>query len=320
MSFKIIGTGSALPEKVVTNFDLAEFLDTSDEWIRTRTGIIERRVINNESMLDLAEKAALGAINSANLKPSDIDMIIFSTLQGDYVTPSMSCLLQKRLNAPCQHVFDINIGCSGFIFALDLADSYVSLKKAKNVLIVCCEILSRFVNWQDRSTCVLFGDGAGAVVVSEGESLIDIKFTISGNAEHLGIHPVAGNSPFSESDQSRKWLYMNGQEIYKFAVESITRDIKEALERNSLSPDDIAYFILHQANLRIINSAKQKLNQPDEKFPHNLERYGNTSSATIPILLDEVNRKGLIKNGDKVVLDAFGSGLTTAVCILNWIS
>lgn len=318
MSFKICGTGSCVPKTVVTNNDLTLILDTSDEWIKTRTGIEERRVLKDETLLDLAEKASLAAIKNAGVSAADVDMIIFSTLQGDYISPSMSCLLSTRLGINCSHMLDINMACSGFIFSLDLADSYITSKKASCILIVCSEGMSRLVDWTDRSTCILFGDGAGAVIVSEGDGIIDLSLKIKGSDEFINIGRGSDNSPYSAAQKSVPFLHMNGQEIYKFAVESITNGIAEMLEKNSLTADEIKCFVLHQANMRIINSAKQKLCQPNEKFPHNLEHYGNTSSASIPILLDEINRDGLLQKGDKIVLSAFGAGLASSVCILNW--
>ncbi len=318
MSFRICGTGSCLPEKIVTNDDLALFLDTNDEWIRTRTGIIERRIMTNETVLDMAEKASLAAIENAGISSADVDMIIFSTLQGDYISPSMSCLLSAKLGINCFHMFDINMGCSGFIFALDMADSYILSHKASVILIVCSEGMSRMTDWTDRKTCILFGDGAGAVIVGEGDHCIDLSLNIKGSYENLYVGRAADNSPFAQIEKSMAFLHMNGQEIYKFAVESITHDVSAILEKNSLIPDQIKYFIIHQANMRIINSAKQKLEQPDEKFPHNLEFCGNTSSASVPLLLDEINRAGLLKKDDKIVFSAFGAGLTSSVCILNW--
>ncbi len=318
MNFKICGTGSCVPQTVITNNDLAAFMETSDEWIRTRTGIVERRILSDGSLLDLAEKASLNAIDNAGLEPDDLDMIIFSTLQGDYISPSMSCLLSARLGVNCHQMFDMNMGCSGFLFALDMADSYIVSKKASIVLVVCAEAVSRMVDWTDRSTCILFGDGAGAVVCGAGECCIDMALNIRGSYENLYIDRTPGNWPYSRNEKKSAFLHMVGQEIYKFAVEAITQTISEILVKNSLTPDDIKFFILHQANMRIINSAKQKLNQPDEKFPHNLERYGNTSSASVPLLLDEINRSGLLKKDDKIILSAFGAGLTTSVCILTW--
>ena len=318
MSFKICGTGSSVPETVVTNNDLAAFLDTNDEWIKTRTGISERRVMKSETLLDLAERSSLEAVNDAGLMLSEIDMIIFSSLQGDFISPSMCCLLSARLGVNCTHMFDINMGCSGFLFALDMADSYITSKKADAVLIVCAEGMSRMTDWNDRKTCILFGDAAGAVICVPGDGCMDISLNIKGGYEHLYIGRSSNNSPFAQTQDHPPFLHMNGQEIYKFAVEAITKDILTLLDKNVMTPDDIEYFIIHQANMRIIDSARQKLEQQENKFPHNLERYGNTSSASIPLLLDEINRAGLLKKDDKILLSAFGSGLTTSACILNW--
>ncbi|MDD4773720.1 MAG: ketoacyl-ACP synthase III [Eubacteriales bacterium] len=318
MGFKICGTGSSVPETVVTNNDLTAFLDTSDEWIKTRTGICERRVMKSETLLDLAEKASLEAMRSAGLMSSDIDMIIISSLQGDFISPSMCCLLSAKLGINCTHMFDINMGCSGFIFALDMADSYLTAKKATAVLIVCAEGMSRMTDWTDRKTCILFGDAAGAVICVPGDGCIDLSLNIKGSYEHLYVGRSPNNSPFEQTEEYPPFLHMNGQEIYKFAVEAITNDIQRLLDKNAMTPNDIAYFFIHQANMRIIDSARQKLGQPEDKFPHNLEFYGNTSSASIPLLLDEINRAGLLEKDDRILLSAFGSGLTTSACILNW--
>lgn len=318
MSFSITGTGSCAPALSVTNDSLSEFIDTNDEWIYTRTGIKERKILTSESLLDLGEKAAKAAIDNAGITPGDIDMVICSTLQGDFISPSMSCLLSKRLGVECGHMFDINMGCSGFVFALELAAAYFESKRAKTVLVVCAEAMSRLVDWGDRSTCVLFGDGAGAVILESGDGLMDIFCRVNGEYENLNVEGVPGNCPFTPMKDKKPYLIMNGQEIYKFAVSAIIEDIRDILSRNSLSPDDISYYLLHQANIRIIESARQKLGQAQSKFPCNIERFGNTSSASIPLLLDEINKRGDIKSGDLLVLSAFGAGLTSASCILKW--
>lgn len=318
MSFTIIGTGSCHPKKCVTNEDLATFLDTNDEWIYTRTGMKERRILTDESLLDLAEEASAAALSNANIKAEEIDLVIFSSLQGDYVSPSMCCLLSKRLGITCGRMLDINMGCSGFIYALDTVDSYFKAGKTQKALVVCSEGMSRVTDWTDRSTCVLFGDGAGAVVMEKGDGLKDISMTVDGAYEHLYIPIASGNSPFSEQTEQKAFLKMDGQEIYIFAVSSIVRDISSTLEKLGMTADEPDYYILHQANIRIIDSARKKLKQPVEKFPHNLEKYGNTSSATIPMLLDEMNRDGRLKKGSKLVFCSFGAGLTTGTCVIEW--
>lgn len=318
MSFYIIGTGSCHPKRRITNDDLAQFLDTSDEWISTRTGIRERRVITDESILDLACAASQAALENAGIRAEELDFIIFTTLQGDFITPSMSCLLSKRLGAVCTRVLDINMACPGFIYALDVADSLFKAGKAEKGLVVSAEAMSRIVDWSDRATCVLFGDGAGAAVLEKGSGFKDAIFTVDGGYENLYVPVWGGNSPFSAPAEHKAFLNMNGQEVYIFAVSSIVQQITAILEKNGMTADEPSFYILHQANIRIIESARKKLGQPAEKFPVNLDRYGNTSSATVPMLLDELNRRGRLKKGDKLVLCGFGAGLITGTCILEW--
>ena len=322
MSFNIIGTGSAVPKQVVTNDDLAKILETSDEWISTRVGTKERRILNvnnePEGLLTLAVEAGHNAIDNAGLSPSDIDMVICSTVHGEYVTPAMSCLIAKRLGINCDRVIDMNMACCGFIFALDMADSYIMSGKASKILIVCAESMSRIVDWNDRSMCVLFGDAAGAVVLEKGDKCIDIKLTADGQTDHLYMNHINDNCPYSGNEDHPFVLTMNGQEIYKFAVKSICNEVTSILDRNNIDIGDVKYFLIHQANKRIIDSAMNKLGQPSEKYPCNIEQYGNTSSATLPLLLDEINRGGMLNDGDLLVLNVFGAGLTTAACLLKF--
>lgn len=318
MSFNILGTGSCHPKKCITNNDLATFMDTNDEWIYTRTGIKERRILTDESLLDISVEASLAALSDAGVNSEEIDLIIFSTLQGDYISPSMCCLLSKRLGIPCGRMLDINMGCSGFIYALDTADSYFKAGKTKKALIVCAEAMSRVSDWTDRSTCVLFGDGVGAVVLEKGDGLKDISLVVDGEYEHLYVPIASGNSPFSVQTEQKPFLKMDGQEIYIFAVSTIVKEINIMLDKIGMTADEPDFYILHQANTRIIDSARKKLKQPVEKFPHNLEKYGNTSSATIPMMLDEMNRDGILKKGDKLILCSFGAGLTTGTCAIEW--
>ena len=318
MSFKIIGTGSCHPKRCVTNDQLAAFLDTSDEWISTRTGIRERRVVTDETILDLACEASEAALQNAGVKAEELDFIIFTTLQGDFISPSMCCLLSKRLGAVCTRLLDMNMACPGFIYALDIADSHFKSGKAEKGLVVSAEAMSRIVDWNDRSTCVLFGDGAGAAVLEKGDGFKEAIFTVDGGYENINVPVWGGNSPFSAPAEQKAFLTMNGQEVYIFAVSSIVQQINAILEKNGMTADEPSFYILHQANIRIIESARKKLKQPQEKFPINLDRYGNTSSATIPMLLDELNGQGRLKKGDKLVLCGFGAGLVTGTCILEW--
>ncbi|MCL2519272.1 MAG: ketoacyl-ACP synthase III [Oscillospiraceae bacterium] len=315
MSFKICGTGIAIPPKVITNEDLSKILDTSDDWIRTHTGVIERHILNG-SLLDLAVEACEKAIEDSGV--IEIDLLICSTLQGEYITPSMSPLIAKRLNLTCRHMFDINMACSGFVYALDMADAYILSGKARNVLIVCAEALSRATDWTDRSTCILFGDGAAAVVLRPGEGCVDIQLSSDGNVDLLYMGHVNDNCPFTEKNPVDTVIYMEGKEVYKFAVKAICNDINKILADKNLSYDDIKYFLVHQANKRIIDSAIAKFKQPEEKFPCNIDRYGNTSSATLPLLIDELKKADKLQDGDLLVLSAFGAGLTTGVCLLKW--
>lgn len=317
MNFTIAGTGSALPSFVETNHDLSKFIDTTDEWIFSRTGISERRICKDEDLTDISYRAAVAALSDAGILAEELDLIICATMRGEYITPSLACLLQERLSAACP-AFDINAACSGFIYALDVAAGYFSRKTVKKVLIVAADAMSKLVDWNDRSTCVLFGDGAGAIVLSEGSDLLSIKLTSSGNADVLRIPNVNGNFPFSLNRQNEPYMHMIGQEVYKFAVSSMCGDIASVIGDAKITQDDISFVLPHQANNRIIEAALSRLNIPPEKCLTNIQNYGNTSAASIPILLDEANRSNSFKAGDLLVLSAFGGGLTTGACVIRW--
>jgi 3-oxoacyl-[acyl-carrier-protein] synthase-3 len=302
---------------VVTNEDLTKFLDTSDEWISTRTGIRERRVLSTESLNDLASKAAKAALESAGLTEKDIDFILCSTVQGEWVTPALSCMVQRELGAACP-VLDINGACAGFVYALDVADAFLKSGKARRVLIVCAEAMSHIADWTRREECVLFGDGAGAVVVDGGEGLLAMRLTTRGDSALLHMRASTGNSPFETHPAQQDFLHMAGQEVYRFAVSACVEDLRAILSQAGIAQGKVDYFLLHQANFRILEAVRARMEQPPEKFPHNLERYGNTSSATIPILLDEMNRAGLLKAGQMLALSAFGAGLVTGACLIRW--
>lgn len=318
MSFKIIGTGSALPKKVITNDDLSKILDTNDEWITTRTGIKERRILSDESLSDIAVEASGKAVENSGININEIDTVICVTLHGEYVSPSMACVIAGELGLNCKHMFDLNMACNGFIYALDVADSYIKAGKAENILIVAAEAMSRLVDWEDRATCVLFGDASSAAVLTKGDSLIDMKLTLKPNIEHLYVERIIDNSPYVSERPEKSSLHMNGQEIYKLAVTSICADIGEILEKNKCQIDSVKYFLLHQANIRIIMSAVAKLKQPKEKFYCNIQKYGNTSSVSIPLLIDELNRKNMLSDGDLIVMSAFGAGFAAGCCLLKW--
>ena len=316
MSFTIKGTGSSYPKRIVTNDDLASIVDTSDEWIRTRTGISERRVCTNETLSDLVFQAGKVALEDAGLQANEIDLIICSTIRADMITPSMACILQERLGATCP-AFDINAACSGFIYAMDVALGYFARGVARNILIVSAEAMSKLVDWTDRATCVLFGDGAGAVVLSEGEDLLSIKTTAAGS-DLLMIPNVEGNSPFADQIESAPYLAMKGQEVFKFAVNAICDDLRDVIHDAGLQEEDINHVLLHQANQRITNTAKKSLDIDSDKYHENIDRFGNTSSATIPVMLDEINKAGKLNTGDLLAMSAFGGGLTTGACVIKW--
>ena len=317
MSIRIIGTGHCLPKTAITNDELAEFLDTSDEWISTRTGIKSRYVCTTEELSELAYSAAVNALDMANVMPQDIDTIICSTVCGDYLTPSMSCILNSRLGVSCRS-FDVNGACSGFIYALEIAQAYIDSGISKRILLVSAESMSRLADWKDRATCVLFGDGAGAVVIEGGDDLLSIHVTSSGNKDILYIPSVSGNSPFDQVPKEQPFIHMNGKEVFKFAVTSISSDIKKVLTDAGVSEKDVNYVLLHQANLRIIDAAQKRIDISADKFLTNIDKCGNTSSASIPILLDEEARKGTFRKGDILVMSAFGGGLATGACVLKW--
>ena len=314
---KIIGTGRAHPAKVVTNAMLEKFLDTSDEWIKTRTGMSERRVISSEKLEDLAAEASLQAIADAGLKPADIDYIICSNVVNEYITPGLSCIVQGAIGAKCACV-DVNAACSGFIYALDMADDRLKSGKAKNILVVAAEEPTRMVDWNDRSLCVLFGDGAGAVVVTEGEGMICSRLTTASKTDCLHYLRKLEPTPYITKEEYSAPMYMNGKEVFKTAVLSSSRDIKVMLDEACLKPSDIKYYVLHQANMRIIEAIANWLKLDMSHFPTNVERCGNTSSASVPLLLDELVREGKLQKGDKILMSAFGAGFTTGACIIEW--
>jgi len=296
---------------------LEQFLETTDEWITERTGIKERCVISSEKLEDLAVEAANKALENAGLTAADIDFIICSNVVNEYVTPALSCIIQGKIGATCPTV-DINAACAGFIYALDMAEDKLQCKKAKNILIVCAEEPSRMVSWQNRSTCVLFGDGAGAAVVTEGDQMKAIRLTTSSLTEVLYYQRTLEPTPYISKDENFEPLVMKGREVFKHAVTNSCRDIRKLLNETGLKPNDIRYYVLHQANRRIIDSIRGFLEVDEERVPHNVERYGNISSAALPALLDELNRSGKLQKGDMLVFSAFGAGFTTGACIIEW--
>ncbi len=317
MSFKILGTGHFVPSRVVTNDELSTIVETSDEWISQRVGVRERRVCTTETAADLAYGAALEALSMSNTKPEELDMIICATVSPDDASPSMACTVQSMLGATCP-AFDVSAACSGFIYMLETAAGFFARKKVKKMLVVGGERLSRIVDWSDRNICVIFGDGAGALVLGEGDDYLSSKIFAKGGDNVIKIPHFGGTSPFYQNELPKPYIYMNGQETFKFAVNVMVQDITDVIREAGLQMSDIAWVIPHQANARIIDAASRKLDIPAERFGKNIEKYGNTSAASIPILMDELNREGKFKDGDYLVLCSFGGGLSSAACVIRW--
>jgi len=317
LGIKIVGTGRKLPGYMVTNKELAEFLDTGDEWITSKTGIKSRAVCTDESLTDLAYDAVNIALDKAGLLPSDIDLVIGATMSGDYLMPSLACCVLERFGVSCP-AFDVNAACSGFVYALDTADAYINCGKAKTVVIIAADMMSRMLDWNDRSTSILFGDGAAACVITKGDSLKYIRTTAFAHIDPLFAKAGNGSNPFAKSPQPKGFLEMQGQHVYKFAVKTVEHEIQSALTAANLKAQDVDYFILHQANARIIDGARARLKLPAEKFPMNIQHYGNMSAASIPVLIDEMLEEGKIKPGDVLMLIGFGAGMTAGTALMVW--
>lgn len=320
MPARIIGTGSWLPRRAVSNRELEKWVDTTDEWIRERTGIEERHLAEEETTTSMAVDAARAAIEDAGIEAGEIDLIIVGTVSADMCFPSTACQVQSEIGADRAVAFDINAACAGFLFGLFIAESYMQAGMAQTALIIGGETLSKMMDWQDRSTCVLFGDGAGAAVVRKQErgllSIVQGADGKSGMALTCKNRPV--NNPLIKNDTALDHTRMDGREVYRFAVKTVPGAIESAMQKAGLAPSEVKYFLLHQANLRIIESVAKKLGQPMEKFPTNLQKCGNISAGSVPILLDEVNRSKMLQRGDKIVLAGFGAGLTWGAAVLEW--
>lgn len=319
---KISGIGSYFPDNIVTNDDLSKIMDTSDEWINKRTGIRKRRLSTQENTSDLAIIAAKNALKNANISAEDLDLIILATTTPDYLTPSTASIVQSKIGAKNAACFDILAACSGFIYAMKIGKSFIESGAYKKVLIIGAEVLSKILDWQDRKTCVLFGDAAGAAVLEEtgdmGIETVHIgTFGDKGNLIRCKSHPL-NNPYFKEDMETFDKIYMDGREVFKFAINIIPEEVNLIVKENNLNIDDIKYIIPHQANLRIIEAAAKKLNIGMDKFYVNLNEYGNTSSASIPLCIDEMDSLGLLNNGDKIITVAFGGGLTYGAALIIW--
>lgn len=318
MGFRILGTGSALPERAVTNDDLSEFLDTSDEWIGTRTGIRSRRICTTETLDDLSTAACERALEAAGVSAAELDLIVCSTTSGDHLMPAQACAIAERLGATCP-AFDVSAACAGFVFALDVADGWFARGRARRVLVVAAEKVSRLVDWTDRATCVLFGDGAAAAVLGEGgANPLAIRLRTDPSVEILHVPGVPGTSPFDETERPAPALAMEGRRVFKFGVSTIHESVHALCDEAGIELADIDHFVFHQANERILASAVARLGIDDAKVVRALAETGNISSACIPLALDRLARSGKLAAGQLVALVGFGAGLDTGACLLRW--
>lgn len=321
MAIKVIGTGMYVPSFKVSNQKLESIVETTDEWITNRTGIHNRYIVTTENTVDLAYEAAHRAIKQSHIDSSDIGLIIVATFTPERLTPSTACLVQARLGLNDQQIiaFDLNAACSGFVYALSVAEQFLKTKTVKKALIIGAEVLSKIIDWNDRGTCVLFGDGSGAVVVEYEQNLENSFYLNSAGDEQdsLITTQIPLNHPFIPSKVHPIYLQMNGQQVFKFAITAIKETITKLLEQTNLSLDDISLIIPHQANKRIIDKVVKDLKVSSEKFFLNVSEYGNTSAASIPIALHDAIKKQRLKNGDKVMLIGFGGGLTWGGCIIS---
>lgn len=320
MRAKIIGTGSCLPPKVVTNNDLSKLVDTNDEWIRERTGIIERRVSDETTATsDLAVVAARKSFAAAKVAPEEIELILVCTCSPDMLFPSVACILQDKLQIKGAAAFDLSAACSGFNFGLATAASFIESGKYKKILLVGADTLTKYLDWTDRGTCILFGDGAGAVVLTatdKDEGVLDSYLMAEG---HLGFNLIMpGGGSRDPEGKNGRYIKMDGKEVFKFAIRALETSIKEVLKISGFSVSNIDLLIPHQANIRIIDHVTKKIGLPKEKIYVNLQKYGNTSAASVPIALDEALNEGKIKSGDLLVLSGFGAGLTYGANIIRW--
>jgi 3-oxoacyl-[acyl-carrier-protein] synthase-3 len=320
MATKIISTGSFLPKNIVDNDFMATLVDTNDEWIRSRTGIETRHLAGGETTTSMAVEAAKKAMEQGNILPEEIDLIIVSTISADKSMPSTACEVQAAIGADRAVGFDLGAACSGFLFALHTAHVYIQAGIYHTALVIGSETLSKLIDWNDRGTCILFGDGAGAAIVrSEQTGIINLVQKSDGTGGEALFCNNRGNvNPFVNEKEYDPYMRMKGQDVFKFAVKKVPESIIEVLEGTDVKLEEVKYFILHQANERILSSVAKRLHVDIQKFPMNLNICGNTSAASVPILLDELNRKSLLQRGDKIILSGFGGGLTWGATLLEW--
>jgi len=317
---RICGTGSYVPEHYYDNHDIAAMVETSDEWIRERTGIVHRHIAKEDTTVSMAVKAARAALENGNVSPKELDLILVSTITPNVIIPCTACEVQKELGASGATCFDISAACSGFVFAYITAQAYIASGMYRTVLVIGSESLSNIVNWEDRGSCILFGDGAGAAVLRAGEGTLPVSVTYSDGTKGGVLACESRHQKHWQEKEARKetYVFMDGKGVFKFAVKKVPEMIEELLEKNGCAKEEIDWFVLHQANQRIIESVAKRMKEDIRKFPMNIAECGNTSSASIPMLLDEMNRKGMLKPGQKLVLAGFGAGLSWGAVLVEW--
>lgn len=319
MRARIIGTGSCAPAHRMSNDDIAKMVDTNDNWIQEHTGIKER-CLSDRGTVFMASEAARRALKDSGLTEKDLDMILVATVTPDYNFPNTACQVQAELGADRAVSFDLSGACSGFLFAMNTANAYICSGMYKNILVIGAETLSKIVDWSDRTTCILFGDGAGAVVMQAADTgILAVEMGCDGSkgmALYCEGRPL--KSPLADQESDGEKMHMEGADVFKFAVRRIPETIKKTLELADMTADQVDYFVMHQANKRIIEAAARRLEIPMEKIPINIDRYGNTAAASIPFLLDEMNRKGMLKQGNHILISGFGAGLSWGSALIKW--
>lgn len=319
MTGVICGTGSYIPVHTMDNNDIAQLVETNDEWIRERTGVVKRHIIQEETTVSMAADAARKALENGNVSAEEVDLILVSTISSNVILPCAACEVQKAIGAVNATCFDLSAACTGFVFAYNTAVAYLASGMYRTILIIGSESLSNLTNWKDRGTCILFGDGAGAAVVKAAEGKLYRAVTHSDGFKGEALTCTSRhNRNWEEIPLEETYMQMDGQAVFKFAVKRVPEAVKEVLEKNNMTAEEIDYFILHQANKRIVEAVAKRLDVSIDKFPMNLQEYGNTSSASIPILLDEMSRDGRLKKGQKIILAGFGAGLSWGATILEW--
>ncbi|MGN0314422.1 MAG: beta-ketoacyl-ACP synthase III [Fusicatenibacter sp.] len=320
MSGKIVGTGSCVPEKIVSNDDLAKIVDTSDAWIRERTGVARRHVSENETVVSMACVAAQRALKDAQMKAEELDLILVGTSSSSTIFPSAACEMQHRIGAVHAACMDVSAACTGFLAVYQMGQAYIRSGMAQKILLIGADTLSRLVNWTDRGTCILFGDGAGAVVLTAGgaETACEVMHSDGQKGSALTCDSRYRDGARDLSQDPSTYIRMDGKAVFQFALSRVPEVIRETLERAGCTTEDIDYYVLHQANIRIIDGVTRRLHEKAEKFPSNIEEYGNTCAASVPILLDELNRAGKLKKGQKLILSGFGAGLSWGAALLEW--